>query len=361
MPAAPAPVFAPTRGWRTARQGVNGQPEGRQREAEQAAENHRALAEESAGCGPAGWRKYKRRRGRPPEDGGPAPRFRLESGGTRAGCCAWLLMAPLACVAAPLDLHGELVQGGLVHGQTVPAAAVFFDGRRLRVSPQGVFVFGFGRDAPSRKVLRIEPSATGAGALNRTLEVRSREYAIQRIDRLDARKVNPQPQDLERIRKEGAQIARVRLRDDARTDFLGGFSWPLHGVITGVYGSRRILNGQPRRPHFGVDIACRAGTPITAPAAGVATFVHGDMFFSGATLVLDHGHGVSSTFLHLQRVLVAEQERVERGQVIAEVGASGRVTGAHLDWRVNWFGERLDPALLTGEMPEPSPECKKQE
>ena len=273
--------------------------------------------------------------------------------------CAWLLLVPLACDAAPPGLQGELVQGGLVRGQLTGGGKVFFNGRPLRVSPGGIFVFGFGRDAPARAVLRIEPPAAGgAGALDQVLEVRSREYQTQRIDGLDPRKVVPAPRDLKRIRDEAARIARARERDDARTDFLDGFSWPLHGVITGVYGSRRILNGQPRRPHFGVDIACRAGAPVKAPAPGIVSFAHDDMFFSGATLVLDHGHGVSSTFLHLRGIRVSEGERVARGQTIAEVGASGRVTGAHLDWRVNWFGERLDPALLAGEMPGPSAECK---
>ena len=271
--------------------------------------------------------------------------------------CAWVLLVLPSHVAAPLDLHGELVQGGLVHGHAAPGAAVFLDGRRLRVSPKGDFVFGFGRDAPARATLRIELPA--GGPLNRTLNVRTREYAVQRIDRLDDRKVNPRPGDLERIRRENAQIALARGRDDPRTDFLGEFTWSLHGVVTGVYGSRRILNGQPRRPHFGIDIACRAGAPVKAPAPGVVSFIHEDMFFSGATLVLDHGHGVSSTFLHLQKILVGEEERVARGQVIAEVGASGRVTGPHLDWRVNWFSQRLDPMLLAGRMSEPSPDCLK--
>ena len=225
-----------------------------------------------------------------------------------------------------------------MRGQTAPASAVFLDGQRLRVSPEGFFVFGFGRDAPPRVVLRVEPPS-GSGVLENMIDVRSREYVVQRIDQLEDRKVNPTPQDLERIRSEAARIAQVRHRDDARTDFLEGFSWPLSGIVTGVYGSRRILNGQPRRPHFGIDIACRVGAPVKAPAPGVVTFVHDDMFFSGATLVVDHGHGVSSTFLHLRKILVSEGERVERGQMIAKVGASGRV---------NWSAPRLAHQLVRG-------------
>ena len=271
---------------------------------------------------------------------------------------------PEPTLELPLELQGEAVQGGMMLGRTIPRAEVFFNGSKLRLSPQGNFVFGFGRDAPSRAVLRVAPPKTQAGTqagsepLNKVIEVRERRYPTQRIDGLDERKVTPRAEDLERIREESRQVALARERDDPRTDFLGGFAWPVHGVVTGVYGSQRILNGQRRRPHFGVDLACRAGAPVKAPAAGVVTLVHDGMFFSGATLIVDHGHGLSSAFLHLRKILVETGERVERGQVIAEVGASGRVTGAHLDWRVNWFETRLDPALLAGEMPEPAPECR---
>ncbi len=275
-----------------------------------------------------------------------------------SACCLWLFAcAPMDVAAATFSLDGELMQGGLVRGYTASGSAVFFDGRRLRVSPQGAFVFGLGRDMAAQAVLRVELPA--AGVLNRTLSIRAREYAVQRIDGLDDRKVHPTPQDLKRIREENARVTRARTRDDARTDFLERFLWPVHGVITGVYGSQRVLNGQPRRPHFGIDIACRAGAPVKAPAAGVVTLTHDDMFFSGGTLLVDHGHGVSSTFLHLEEILVERGERVDRGQVIAAVGASGRVTGAHLDWRINWFEQRLDPSLVAGEMPAPSPDCLK--
>ena len=217
-------------------------------------------------------------------------------------------------------------------------------------------MFGFGRDAAAYSVLRVE--LPDGRVFSETLRVGSRKYAVQRIDRLDERKVNPQPVDLERIRKENKNISRARKRDDNRVDFMEEFLWPTHGVITGVYGSQRILNGQPRRPHFGVDIMCREGGTVRAPAAGIVSFTHPDMFFSGKTLIIDHGHGVSSTFLHLEDILVNAGERVNRGQPVATVGTSGRVTGAHLDWRINWFSVRIDPAFLVGDMPPPSPECR---
>ena len=147
-------------------------------------------------------------------------------------------------------------------------------------------------------------------------------------------------------------IRKARQRDDPRTDFLSGWMWPVSGPISGVYGSQRVLNGEPRRPHYGVDIAAPVGTPVRAPADGLVTLSHPDMFFSGVTLVLDHGHNLSSSFLHLNKSLVKTGDRVKRGDVIAEVGKSGRVTGAHLDWRMNYQAERIDPELLVPPMPE---------
>jgi murein DD-endopeptidase MepM/ murein hydrolase activator NlpD len=123
-----------------------------------------------------------------------------------------------------------------------------------------------------------------------------------------------------------------------------------------VYGSQRILNGEPRRPHFGIDIATPTGTPVKAPADGVVTMVHPDMFFSGGTLILDHGHRLSSSFLHLSKIVVKEGDEVRQGDIIAEVGATGRVTGAHLDWRMNWGKERVDPSLLVPPMEAPTVE-----
>jgi murein DD-endopeptidase MepM/ murein hydrolase activator NlpD len=242
------------------------------------------------------------------------------------------------------------VQGGLLVARTAPGAAVTVDGRTVRVSPDGVFLVGFTRDAaPETRIVVTSPAGR---RLERRVEVGRRTYRIQRIDGLPPRKVSPRPEDLERIRAEADLIRVARARDDARADFLSGFVWPVVGRVSGVYGSQRILNGEPRQPHFGVDIAVPEGTPVHAPAPGVVTLVHPDMFFSGVTLIVDHGHGLSSAFLHLARILVREGQHVEQGQDIAEVGATGRVTGAHLDWRVNLFDARIDPALLAGRMPE---------
>lgn len=250
-----------------------------------------------------------------------------------------------------VKLRGDFIQGGLVQGQTVPGASVEFEGHKVRVSDDGLFLIGFGRDAKARAALRVTlPDGTRE---QRTLKVNKRKYKIQRIDGLPPSKVTPSEKHLERIRGEAALAAKARRIDEPRTDFRHGFTWPALGRINGVYGTQRILNGEPRRPHYGVDVAAPVGTLVRAPAGGVVTLVHPDMFFSGGTLILDHGHGLSSSFLHLSKSHVKQGDRVEQGDVIAEIGATGRVTGPHLDWRMNLFQTRIDPQLLVGPMPAP--------
>ena len=274
---------------------------------------------------------------------------------TRSAFCLSVFFALLpsaSTLAAEPDiqLDGPRVQGGMVRGRVAPGSAVQFEGEPVRVSKDGWFLIGFGRDAPPKAVLSV---MFPDGRRQRYgLAVKPRKYRIQRIDGLPPGKVTPRSkEDLARIRREVAMVKRARTVDDPRTDFLGTFRWPVKGRISGVYGSQRILNGEPRRPHFGIDIAAPKGTKVVAPAAGVVTLVHRDMFFSGGTMIVDHGHGLSSAFLHLSRILVKKGQRVKQGQPIARVGSTGRSTGPHLDWRINLFGRRLDAALLVGPMP----------
>jgi murein DD-endopeptidase MepM/ murein hydrolase activator NlpD len=248
-----------------------------------------------------------------------------------------------------MRLAGELRQGALLTGKTEPGTRVFFAGRPVQLGPQGGFVVGLGRQAPAEVPLAwTEPD--GAFHL-RLLDVAQRHYGVQRINGLPGRLVNPDDAALRRIRREQERVEAARQRFSPLSAYRRGFDWPLTGPVTGVYGTRRVLNGEPRQPHYGIDIAVPTGTVIRAPAGGVVRLVAEDLYFSGGTLILDHGHGVTSSFLHLSAFLVGEGERVAKGQAIARVGASGRVTGAHLDWRVNWFDQRLDPALLAGPMP----------
>ena len=267
---------------------------------------------------------------------------------------ALLALLPLAPAPAAAEsgvrLDGPRVQGGLLRGRVPPGSTVEYEGGAVRVSADGWFLVGFGRDAsPEAELVLVYPDGRRE---RRVLRVERRKYNVQRIDGLPPSKVTPSEEDLARIREEVRIVKRARTIDDSRTDFLSGFQWPVKGRISGVYGSQRILNGEPRRPHFGIDIAAPRGTRVVAPTDGVVTLVHPDMYFSGGTMIIDHGHGLSSAFLHLSRILVDKGERVAQGQVIAEVGSTGRSTGPHLDWRINLFDRRLDPSLLVGPMPE---------
>ncbi len=245
-------------------------------------------------------------------------------------------------------MQGPFIQGGLIQGYTEEGVQVEVDGKPVRVSAEGEFLLGFDRDHPLESRLKvIYPDGVEEF---RVLKVEPREYKTQYIDGLEKRKLMPRERDMERIREEGAQVKAARKRDDARSDYRSGWEWPVEGQISGIYGSQRVLNGEPRRPHYGVDIAAPTGTSVRTPADGVVTLSHPDMFFSGGTIIVDHGYRLSSSFLHLSRLLVKLGDRVRRGDVIGEVGATGRVTGAHLDWRMNLRDQRIDPQLLVSPM-----------
>lgn len=259
------------------------------------------------------------------------------------------LYAEIQQLTKDITLNGQFVQGGIVIGQAVPNTHVTFDNQIIRLSPSGSFIIGFNRDEPKSVSLKV---ITPDGRhLSKNIIVKKREYKKQRIDGLPKAKVSPRnPDVLARIKKERAQAAHARKRNDARLDYTEHFIWPTKGPISGVYGSQRILNGKPRRPHFGVDVAAPIGANVVAPASGIVTLANSDMFFSGGTLILDHGHGLSSTFLHLSQLLVKPGDSVNQGDLIAKVGATGRVTGAHLDWRMNLFKRRVDPQLIVPPM-----------
>ena len=245
-----------------------------------------------------------------------------------------------------LNLTGNFTQGGMVRGITVPGSKISVNGAPIRISPDGIFVFGFGRDVVGPWSLSaILPDGT---SMNRNIDIAARTYNVQKIDGLPDRKVTPNAADLTRIKKENAEIARIRGMDSPLSGFQEDFLWPVKGksTVSGVYGSQRILNGKPRRPHFGIDIAAPAGTPVLTPASGIVRMAEKDLFFTGGTIMIDHGHGIVSVFSHMKDISVTVNQTVTRGDVVGTVGSTGRSTGPHLDYRVNWFNERLDPALL---------------
>lgn len=253
-------------------------------------------------------------------------------------------------IAAETVLEGKAVQGGLIVGRTAPGSTTKLDGRSVRVSPDGVFALGFGRDAAAKATLEIH--APDGKVEIKTIAVAKRKYLVQRIDGLEESKVTPPPEVVERIQTEGKAIVEARNRDTAEALFAAGFVWPTKGPISGVFGSQRILNGKPRAPHYGVDVAAPVGTPIIAPAGGVVALAEKELYFTGGTVILDHGHGVTTVYAHMDRVDVAPGQKVGQGERLGLVGKTGRVTGAHLHWGMSWFDERLDPALLVPPMTE---------
>lgn len=241
-------------------------------------------------------------------------------------------------------LPASVQQGTLVIGSTDPGAIVEYAGRTVRVSPSGRFAFGVGRDAVGPLVVNVRSPATGTIA--HRIEVTPRDWPIERIDGVPPATVNPPPDIAERIAREQAQVASARTRDDAREDFAQRFIWPVEGRISGRFGNQRVYNGEAKAPHSGMDIAAAQGTPVKAPAAGIVTFAAPDLYLTGGTVLIDHGAGVSSNFLHLSRIDVQVGDRVEQGQVFAAVGSTGRSTGPHLHWGMNWFDIRVDPLLV---------------
>jgi len=245
--------------------------------------------------------------------------------------------------ADALELYGSLKQGGLVIGRDNPGTRVFLDDTPLKVGPDGRFVFGFGRDAGPSASLRI--IYADGREIVRTLPIEAQTYDIERVDGLPPKTVIIPEEEKIRREKETAKVREARANSSDALDWAGGFSRPADGRISGVYGSQRILNGEPRWPHYGLDIAADVGAPVRAPAGGVVRLAEKDFLLEGGIIIIDHGFGVSSTLMHLSSVEVTVGQRVERGEVIAKLGATGRASGPHVDWRINWGSVRLDPAL----------------
>jgi len=266
------------------------------------------------------------------------------------GFLASFLLLSVPAFADTLDLSGNMVQGGLAIGRTVPGAKVSLDGMMLDVDADGIFAIGFDRDRKPDATLRVV--YPDGGTETRALAIEPREWQIQRVEGVPQKYVSPPPEAM-------AAIARAtKLKEEARktraggSRFAEGFIWPATGPISGVFGSQRYYNGEPRRPHYGVDVAAPTGTPVRAPAGGVVTLAEPDMYFEGGLVFLDHGQGVTTLTMHMSRIDVKTGDRVEQGDIIGAVGGTGRATGPHLHWGVYWRGAWLDPQLLVGPMPE---------
>ena len=266
------------------------------------------------------------------------------------------IAAAIACVAAAFAARSTFAatfpasvpQGSLIRAHVDPHAKVRFAGRDLRVGPHGEVVFGIGRD--EKGPVAVDVSEPGGKREHVAIEITPRDFPIERIVGVPPKTVEPPPEIAARIQREQARVVAVRQRDDAREDFAETFQWPVTGRISGRFGNQRVyvVDGKdvPKAPHSGMDIAVPEGTPVHAPASGIVTFADPGLYLTGRTVVIDHGHGVSSNFLHLSRIDVKVGQRVAQGQTFAAAGMTGRATGPHVHWGMNWFDVRLDPLLV---------------
>ena len=260
-----------------------------------------------------------------------------------------LLLLALAAGAPRADearvvFPAEVQQGAMVIGRVPPGSRVEFDGRRLRVTGYGTVVFGIGRDAQGPALVSV--TRPDGSAETASIGVTARDWPLQRVDGVPPATVDPPPEVAGRIRREQARVAAARTEDRPLTGFAQHFTWPVEGRISGRFGRARVYNGKPGSPHSGMDIAAPNGTAIRAPAAGVVTLADPDLYITGGTVLIDHGHGIGSNFLHMSRLDVEAGDSVEQGQVIGAVGATGRATGPHLHWGMTWFTTRIDPQLV---------------
>jgi murein DD-endopeptidase MepM/ murein hydrolase activator NlpD len=246
---------------------------------------------------------------------------------------------------------GSMEQGSLALGAAPPGSLAALDGRPLTVTPDGKFVFGFGYDQTKASLVTVRYPDTGGDT--RSFKPKPRQYEVQRVNGLPQNTVTPPPQVEARIAHEAETIYLARLTQSAGSDFLSGFDWPAPGILSGTFGSRRIDNGVPMEPHFGVDMAAPVGTPIHAPATGIVT-ISDDYYLDGGFTLIDHGQGVSTCYLHQSKRLVTVGDSVRRGQLIGQIGQTGRATGPHLHWAMNWFQVKLDPSRSTRK-PGPDP------
>jgi len=241
-----------------------------------------------------------------------------------------------------VEFDGKFIQGHFIIGKTDPNSKVIIDKKKIKVSKDGFFAFGIDRDRKYDLVITIIQNEKKKKIIKK---IQKRKYKIQRIDGLEEKKVTPPEEFYERINRENKLIAKAREIESDLDFFKDKFIIPVDdAIITGVYGSQRILNGKPKWPHYGLDFAQKEGAPVKAMLNGTATLVEKDLFYTGATLIFDHGHGISTLYMHLKDIYVKKGQKIKQGEVIGTVGKSGRATGPHLDIRLNWFGTRLDPA-----------------
>lgn len=267
----------------------------------------------------------------------------------KALAAAALLLFTAPALALDVTLGGKPEQGGIIVGAAPPGATIVAGGRSVPAGPDGAFLVGIDRDAPARLEVRVV--APSGESETRAVAIAPRQWKIEKVDGVPQNLVTPDPATAARIAEDSKLLRAARARLEHEPFYKDGFIRPATGRISGVFGSQRILNGTPRAFHAGLDIAAPTGTPVKAAADGIVSLAHPDMVLSGQTVMLNHGHGLQTSYIHLSRIDVTDGQRVKRGDVIGAIGMTGRATGPHLHFSVMWFDTRLDPETVLAAMP----------
>ena len=242
------------------------------------------------------------------------------------------------------EFRGSFFQGNLIIGKVEKGTKVFVDKKKIKVSDQGFFVFGLSKDRKNDVIIETIKNQESKQIIKK---VYKKKYKIQKIKGLPSNQVPPPKEVYERIKNDNKLIGKTRSINSNFTFFNDEFKMPIKNtIITGVYGSQRILNGIPKSPHYGLDFAASEGTKIKAMLDGIVTLSEKDLYYTGGTITFDHGHGVSTLYMHMKDIFVKKGMEIKQGDIIGTVGKTGRSTGPHLDIRLNWFDMKLDPASV---------------
>jgi len=247
---------------------------------------------------------------------------------------------------AKTGIKGKVIAGGIIVLEARPNTIFKLDGSIIPVSKEGFTIIGFERQPKSLQTLEIIYKDVIIEKI--ALNVIQRTYKIQKIDGVEKEKVEPPRELLDRIYQERIRVKKARSKAGfiKESYYLNGFIWPAFGVFSGIYGSQRILNGIPKSPHYGLDIALPEGYDVLSPMDGIVLFTDNDLYYSGGTILIGHGQGLTTSYLHLSKIIVKEGQKILKGKLIGKVGSTGRATGPHLHWGVEWMGKRLDPEYL---------------
>lgn len=245
---------------------------------------------------------------------------------------------------AAIELRGKFYQGNLILGKAKSQSKVFIDKKKIKVSSQGYFVFGLDKDRYTDVSIELIKNGISKKLIKK---VYNKKYKIQKINGLPKNQVTPPKEVYDRIKNDNKLISKARSVDSNLNFFFNEFKLPINNsIITGVYGSQRILNKIPKSPHYGLDFAAKEGTKVKAMLDGVVTLSEKKLYYTGGTVIFDHGHGVSTLYMHMKDIYVKKGQNIKQGDIIGTVGKTGRATGAHLDVRLNWFDVKLDPASV---------------